>query len=427
MQSNTKWDWIILGTASIAVSGAVMSILFNEKGFTYVEGAPRYEAALGVVYAVIGCYSLAHFRDVIQVMRRSSPMIATLALAFASMLWAENPALALRRSFALFGSTLLGVLLATRFTSEERLTFLSYILRGLALTSLLFAVFLPSYGVMDDLLHAGDWNGVFNNKNDLGAYIAMAFLIDCFRPMKRPSTLFWFGLYTVLLVKSDSASPIAALVATYIIVKLFHRLRTRHRLSVRAITLSILGGIAICGSAILGSGLLQSLFGRTSDLSGRTELWRALVPTILLHPFLGYGYGAFWAGGSSEYYTVQRLIHWDPMYSHNGFFEITISLGILGLILACWFLTQAAIYAVRRSDLTSADIQTSMVDRFPLALMAYVLIRNMTEATIFHHNSLEWAICAATALDVLAARKTMPFEKPMEQEAEDTATVEEYA
>jgi exopolysaccharide production protein ExoQ len=413
-RSQKRLDRIILGTAAVALSGAVMSIFFNDKSFSYVDGSPRYEAALGVVYAAVVIFAIAHLRQVMQVARLSAPLIAMIVLAFVSVAWAENPGLALRRSAALFGTTLVGVLLCARFTSEERLQLLSFILRALAIASLLFAVFIPYYGITNDALHSGDWVGVFNHKNSLGAYVGIAFLIDSYRPMRLRPRIFWFGLYTLLIIKSGSASPLAALLATWLVVAVFKKMRMRHHISMRTIAFTIAGTAGVGVIAALGSGAIQSALGRTANLSGRTQLWEALIPTIMRQPVLGYGYGAFWSGGSKEYYSVERLITWDPMYAHNGFLEIMVSLGIVGLILGLWFLAQGGLYAVRR-----ADLQESWEDIFPIALFVYVLIRNITEVTLLYHNSLEWAICVATFLDVLAMPgrriKVIDVEEPERQ------------
>jgi exopolysaccharide production protein ExoQ len=398
METDAKLDRIIIGSAAVAISGAILPILFANKGFNYVDGSPGYEMALGVCYAIAGLYALIHIRDVIPMAVRSRPLIAMIVVAFVSVLWAEIPSLAIRRSSALLGTTLIGVLLAARFTSTERLRLLSFVLRLLAVASLIFILFLPQYGIKDDLLHPGSWIGVFNHKNQLGAYAALAFLIDSYRPGPVWSKAMWFSLYVVLLVKSGSASPLAALLATWVVVAIFNKLRMRHRLSLRAIALSVAGAIALCLGVGLGSGLIQSVLGRSANLTGRGELWQALIPAIILHPFLGYGYGAFWAGGSKEYYDVLRQIHWDPMYAHNGYLEVLVSLGLAGLIPALWFFSQTGLYAALK-----ADNRESLENMFPLALLIYTLIRNISECTILYHNSLEWAVCVATFLALLPA------------------------
>jgi O-antigen ligase len=87
------------------------------------------------------------------------------------------------------------------------------------------------------------------------------------------------------------------------------------------------------------------------------------------------------------------------MYSHNGYLEIAISLGLVGLFLACWFLGKGVYHAAQR-----AEFRDSIQDMWPLAFLIYFLIHNMAECSIMWKNSFEWALCVATVLDVMPRR-----------------------
>jgi len=423
MERDSILDRIVIGAGVLVLSSAFLPILFADRHFDYTEGSPGYEMVLGAVYVMSAAYALFHCRQVLAVLSRSTALIAVTALAILSTVWAESPNLAIRRSMALLGTTLIGALLASRFDLGERLRLLSIMLRVLAVSSLLFAVFLPQYGITtDDPLHLGAWTGVFGNKNRLGACIALALLVDCYRPISRRSKLLWCGLYIVLLVGSKSASPLAALLATWVIVKVFRNMRIRHRLTLRAIGLTIGGVLGLCVGGGLGTGLLQLVFGRNADLTGRTELWRAMIPTIMLRPLLGYGYGSFWAGASKEYFELERKIDWVPMYAHNGYLEVLVSLGFVGGILACWFLAKGTLHAARLADLSEFQ-----EDVFPFAFLVYFLIHNMAECSIVYLNSIEWALCVGTVLAVLPERVREWRSSALEKSERDLAVPKEYA
>lgn len=415
-------DRIILGIATIGISGAILPLLFGQENFDYVTGNPRYEMALAFCYGLGGLLALRYFHQTLAVAGRSRPLVAAILLAFASVLWAENPGLAIRRALALSGCTMVGVLLAMRLTSAERLRFLSILLRILTASSLVFAVFLPQYGISSEVLQPEGWIGVFNQKNGLGSCAALAFLVDSFLPGTIRSRLPWFALYALLLLKSNSISPLIALLAAWILVFLFDRLRRRHKFSVRAIFQLLTAGVAVCVTVGLGSGFFQAALRRSVDLTGRGQLWRALVPAIMMHPFLGYGYGAFWSGGSQENYEVVRKITWDPMYSHSGYIEVIVSLGLAGLFLACWILFQG----VYRSVLIS-DSRESLEGLFPLALMFYFLVGNISEVTLLYHNCLEWAVFVATLLAVLPGSPDLVRDESTDVEEGAQVPVEELA
>jgi O-antigen ligase len=416
-------DRIIVGAGVLILSGAFLPIIFADRKFNYIEGSPGYEMTLGAIYVVTAAYSVIHFRQIAAVLSRSKPLVFVTAVALLSPLWAENPNLAIRRSFALLGTTLIGALLASRFHSSERLNLLSVIFRVLAVSCILFAIVLPQYGITTDrLLHLGDWTGVFGNKNRLGAYVALAFLVDWYRPIGARSRLLWCGLYILLLVESRSASPLAALLATWVMIKLIHTMRTRHRLSLRAIGLAIGSAIGICVGAGLGTGVLQAVLGRSADLTGRTELWQELIPTLLHHPLLGYGYGSFWAGASADYFALQRNLSWVPMYAHNGYLEVLVSLGLAGGAGAFWFLARGTIHATLLAE--TSDLRE---DLFPFAFLVYFLIHNIVECTIVYLNSLEWALCVATVLAVLPERLEKWEAIAFDESESELAIPEEYA
>jgi O-antigen ligase len=71
--------------------------------------------------------------------------------------------------------------------------------------------------------------------------------------------------------------------------------------------------------------------GRTesaADISGRGELWAELAAYVRGRPLGGYGYGTFW--------TPDRLAavggdNWGAPDAHNGFLDLTLGVGLVGL------------------------------------------------------------------------------------------------
>src|SRR5208337_4048948 len=78
---------------------------------------------------------------------------------------------------------------------------------------------------------------------------------------------------------------------------------------------------------------LLNMLGRDASLTGRTNLWTAVMIAIGRRPLLGYGYDAFWQGLRGE--SLQAAINagWLPIHSHNGYLELALGLGIPGLAL----------------------------------------------------------------------------------------------
>jgi O-antigen ligase len=150
----------------------------------------------------------------------------------------------------------------------------------------------------------------------------------------------------------------------------------------------------ISGTVIaLNATSVTGALGRSENLSGRADLWHWVVIMILKRPFLGYGFSGFWKGASALSADLETRIGWSPVYAHNGYLEILLSLGIAGLLLFIWFAGTGLRRAVHR-----AKEAKSVQDLWPLAFLIFFLIHNLGECTILWQNSLEWALCVATVV-----------------------------
>ena len=93
--------------------------------------------------------------------------------------------------------------------------------------------------------------------------------------------------------------------------------------------------------------------GRRSDFTGRTEIWSVLIP-MAPNPLVGAGFETFWIG--------PRVVELDKIFgfineSHNGYIEVYLNLGLVGLGLVTLLLIQgyrSSIAAFRRDPLLGA-------------------------------------------------------------------------
>jgi len=106
-------------------------------------------------------------------------------------------------------------------------------------------------------------------------------------------------------------------------------------------------------------------------------------------PILGYGYSGFWMGASPESFVVNRVLRGPVMYSHNGYLEMLLALGAIGLLLTLVFIgigIRRALYLSRQRQLGS--------ELWPLAFLLYFIFHNLGEVTIAMQQ-LEWAMCVS--------------------------------
>jgi len=93
----------------------------------------------------------------------------------------------------------------------------------------------------------------------------------------------------------------------------------------------------VTSSATLGDFL--AMLGRDTTFTGRTEIWSSLLPVASEQPFLGLGFGSFWTPIARYYFRVGE--------AHNGYLDMVLDLGVLGLFFIVMFLLSSCRKAVK--------------------------------------------------------------------------------
>jgi O-antigen ligase len=148
-----------------------------------------------------------------------------------------------------------------------------------------------------------------------------------------------------------------------------------------------------------GFDLILTALGKEPTLTGRTGIWQYSWDMIQLRPWQGYGLKAFWHGlqGPSAY--VELALTAPVPYAHNGFLDILLAIGFLGLSTFLVGLLSAVVKALAllRKTNTSEGF-------WPLLFLSYVFIYNVAEGVIANFNGLYWAIYTAIFFSLLIAR-----------------------
>ena len=127
-------------------------------------------------------------------------------------------------------------------------------------------------------------------------------------------------------------------------------------------------------------GVLRAI-GRNPTLTDRTDLWAQLLKMVR-NPFLGTGFESFWLGPRLE--ELWRVNTWRPNQAHNGYLEVYLNLGWVGIALLMVVLVagyRTALRAWRNNDPTGS---------LRLAYFFVGLVFNFTEAAFFRMQAAEW-------------------------------------
>jgi exopolysaccharide production protein ExoQ len=358
------------------------------------------------VYVVTLLILTFNWRSIRALLSATWPMLLPVLLAACSVLWSVDPKLSLYRTIALAGTTAFGVFLAIRFSLEEQLRLLALVLGVVACASALVALLFPEYGVMTDP-HRGAWSGVFFHKNPFGRIMALATLVFFLLVLgfreKRLMALLGMTLSIALVFASLSQASLIVAIAGLAGVGVLTAMR---RLSPRKQLVVLLIGAMVAALAatwvIRHEESVLSPIGRDPTFTGRTELWVVLLEKARARPWLGYGYGAFWrgeVGASGE--VKEALDAWYPIHAHNGFLDLILELGVVGLLV---FLLLLGIYGYRNYVWGMAH--RSSLSLWPVTYLLFFVFSNLAESALFRQNNIYWALYIATVFTVHASQTT---------------------
>lgn len=384
-------------------SSAVRTLMIQPEGFAISDVAtdgPHVRILFGVGYLLAFLVLLPRFSHVVSVIKSDPFLVCVVALALASVSWSADPAITIRRAVALAGTTLFGMYLAVRFSLRQFLTVLCWVLVIIAVTSVLFALALPTFGTDSVGVGTASWRGVFVHKNILGRVMLLSVLTlwlssEMHRPAFRKLAKVGVVVSMLCLVLSRSLAPLVVLVALILVAPI---LRRAGRLGPRLVPYLCMWFIGVgTGLFFLGQnvGRVVSILGRDLTLTGRTALWSDVVRMIDQRPFLGQGFNAFWLGWDGPSGQIWAIHSWKPPHSHNGWLDISLELGLVGLAA---LVVSMAISMFRALRLLRR--RTSKCQAWPSVVLLFISSLMMVESVLLAANGLVWIIYVFVACNL---------------------------
>ncbi|GAB4470253.1 MAG: polysaccharide biosynthesis protein HfsI [Elainellaceae cyanobacterium] len=353
-----------------------------------------------LTYLVVFCLLTIRWRKVLYVLQRDRYIWAILALVLLSFFWSEIPSRTLSRSISFTGSTLLGVYFATRYTLKQQLQLLGWTFGLVVGLSLIYALLLPKYGIMGGV-HAGAWRGIYTHKNNFGKMMTLSSVVFTLLLMSGQKQKLWFslglGLSVMLLLLSTSKGALVNVMAMWAAIAVCRLFRLQYHLLVIS-----LGSIAVAaGGASLWlldnlESIVVDVLGKDLTLTGRTDLWITVLEMIEQRPWLGYGYQAFWDGLDGPSAVVWRAEAWQVPDAHNGFLDLLLQLGIVGMaVFLIGYFANAIGSIVRLRSLTGSEFI------WPVPFLIFMILSNLPETSLMRANDIFWVLYVAIALSRL--------------------------
>jgi exopolysaccharide production protein ExoQ len=320
-----------------------------------------------------------------QIYSRNWALFLFYGFLLVSVVWANSPLSSFKRWTKEAGNILIVLVILTEANPLEaiRAVFVrcAWVLVPL---SIVFVRYFPDLGRRYSI-HSGELEitGVTTQKNSLGAMILVCGLVFVWDWLERTRpdaplrsrtdkflALLLMAAATWLIYLSDSKTSMTCLALACVIIAAVRVPVIHRRVSGMGIYLLVAAGLfALLDSQIGLTTTVVSNLGRDMTFTGRTDVWRELL-AVRTDPLFGTGFMSFW----DDLGYRSRLPDWVAFSAHNGYLEIYLAGGVIGVGLLALLILSSG-FRINRALATQ---DTYAVVRF--AVFVAALLANFSES-----------------------------------------------
>lgn len=352
----------------------------------YSDGSP-IDAAIYGILIVAGILVLnVRSNRVKRFLRANIPLLVFFAYCALSVVWSDYSFIAFKRWAKSVGDL---VMLMIVFTDMDTLRAVRRLFARVAFVLLPISVlFIKCYPDLGSAVNPEDgtmmYFGVTTFKNLLGMTSMVFGLASLWsyicaykerRMSRRLEKLIAHGVMVAtavwLIVTADSMTSLACLILAGSVMVLSSQRWVAHWSgSLHAIVCAAIG-LPLSAIFINTVGPLVHSLGRNATLTGRTSIWKAVL-SLHTNPLFGTGFESFWLGSRLE--TVWNMSVKGIQEAHNGYIELYLNLGWVGLLLLGWLIVTGYRNAFTAFHRDAND------GRLRLAYFTAALVFSLTEA-----------------------------------------------
>ncbi len=210
---------------------------------------------------------------------------------------------------------------------------------------------------------------------------------------------FWVVVLVLPLLVLKSRAPILFAVLALSIFYLFSRSRIQDRARQAALLLVIGLGAYVYNSTgildLLDPYLTRGDVENTMSLTGRVPLWEVMISEIEKHPWVGVGFAAFWS--PVNYSWVEQVVGWPVVEAHNGYLDMLLSTGAVGLAILLTFCVYTMAVVLKRAH------RGDPLGWLAFLLLTFYVLQNLT-VSIFTEFLEVTLIVILVMLGLMASR-----------------------
>ena len=361
------------------------------------DGSAFIRSALLACLAISMLGIIQHIGTSVKLFLRTWPVWVLLLWFLLTSHWASYPDISIRRSIAYITIYLIAVSLAVSFEHPvdfQRPLYLALVLIFLA--NIVAAQIIPPNNAKLGV------NGLYAQKNGAGVialYVIMVMTVSI--ALRRPLITKLFSACLVILgwaflisTQAKTSYAIAVCLSFMIPVLSYLLLKPKAYMLFAAAVCALLFGVMVLVFQLMNLTLEELGKAIFVDLTftNRTFIWNAVIPEIWHRPWTGAGFGSFWATGRllnpinarpDEFFMDAKLIN----EAHNGYIDIALQAGFIGLVLALLVMARAAWQLCRAISIRSDDCDGRVSCMIMLALGLAMSIANLTESLVFQYSN----------------------------------------
>jgi exopolysaccharide production protein ExoQ len=363
------------------------------------HGSAVHVITVAAILMICSILIASRFSSLPALWTRMRVLLALPVLAVASSLWSVEPAQSLISGTILLIFTLFALYVGDAFSFDEQFELIMLVAAVALPLSIGLALFVPSMGASE----AG-WRGIFGHKQNCAA-VSTLWLVTAlhwrasgiYQRIFRVACVLMCG---ILLIMSASRTGWALALAALSItaaIWVMQKMPGKESLLVLLLIVALAGGVGYV--VVHYSTDIVTAAGKDPTLSQRTIIWSAVWGEILKRPVLGYGLSAFWKGLYGPSQNIVLISGWNVFQAQDGFLDVCLGVGFLGLGLVAIMVAQATKNAMRAFR---ANHQAYV--RWCIVIILCTLLYNIGESTI-GVLSMSWFLFLLAAAGLIQAAR----------------------
>jgi exopolysaccharide production protein ExoQ len=263
--------------------------------------------------------------------------------------------------------------------------------------SIFFALAVPSIGQMQGELQ-GAWSGLWLEKQALGFHSCLALI--CSMAMMWRGRAYWpwcigIVLSLIAIVGSQGVTALgmtAIAVATGLWIRLFYH---GFASKLTGSWIAAFAALALIPALTGAFDAVLRLSGKTSDLSGRREIWEGVTTVADMRPMQGWGFQAIWRTKDDMTSPLQWILEradFVPANAHSSWLDIYLQLGQPGVILLAICMIWAWLSLFFKAKIDNRALA------FSGATFAAITFISFSETNLVMPMDLQWALVCLLAV-----------------------------